>query len=381
MKVLYYSSSAFIDCDFPLVRALAAKGMDVCYLIHFAPFSVNTPLFKLNSLKGEYGIFNAREYPEFQAWTDYLNLDNVFVVNDPCGKTAKVFSNLKLLKELKRFARNLSPDVLHIVENPSIQQYHLTKGRKVVYTIHDPLPHSGEGRKSDECARKKEAGRSSAFLLLNSLQDEAFSVRYKVPISKIFHSRLGQYDCYRKFGTGKALPFKYILFFGRISPYKGVEYAVRAFKSIADRFSDVHFVIAGSGDAYFEEEIKGSDRIHLFNRYIPNDELADLMSGAQFVVCPYTDATQSGVVQTSFAFEKPVVASAVGSIPEDVEQGKTGLLVAPRSADALAESISALLSDDALRSAMVEEIRRRNSDEKLNWQRIAQDHIDLYNRI
>lgn len=381
MTLLYYSSPAFLDCDFPLVRALAREGVDVKYLIHFAPYSKNTPLFRLDSLKPEYGIFNAREYPEFLNWGDYLDLDNVFVANDSVGKTSRIVSNLSLLAKLRKFSEKIRPDILHIVESPSYLQFPLSIGKKTIYTIHDPVPHTGEEKKADRILRSLSSGTAAGFILLNSLQDDDFSKKYGVSPSKIFHSKLGQYDCYRRFGTGCELPYKYFLFVGRISPYKGIEYAVRAFNSICDRFPDTHFVIAGSGNAYFKDEIAENDRIHLFNRYIPNDEMADLISGADFLVCPYTDATQSGVIHTSFAFGKPVVASATGEIPYVVEDGITGLLSAPRDTAGLEKNISALLSDEVLREDMELRIKSQQEGGSDSWAAIAREYISIYKKV
>jgi len=381
MTLLYYSSPSFLDCDFPLVRALSGAGVNVTYLIHFAPYSRNTPLFKLDSLKPEYGIFNAREYPEFLKWNDYLDLDNVFIVNDPVGKTSHLISNIRLFAKLRKFTSSINADIFHVVESPSYLQLPLSLGKKTVYTIHDPVPHTGEERMSDTVLRRLSSGKTAAYILLNNLQDDEFSKKYGISPLKVFHSVLGQYDCYRRFGTGNRLPYRYFLFVGRISPYKGIEYAVRAFKSVCDRFPEIHFVIAGSGNAYFKEEITDNGRIHLLNRYIPNDEMADLISGADFIVCPYTDATQSGVIHTAFAFGKPVVASAVGEIPSTIEHGRTGLLTKPCDVQGIEKAITTLMADEGLRKTMEMQIKSMQECGENSWTAIALEYLDIYKRI
>lgn len=382
MKVLYYSSTSFIDCDFPLVKALIRKGIDVYYLIHVAPYSKNTPLFPFRHLKNEYGIFNAREYPEMIKWGEYLDLDKVYILNDSIGKAARIFSNLRMLKMMRKFTAGIAPDILHIVEMPSYLQFPLSLGKRTVYTIHDPRPHSGEYRMSEEFIRKLSAWTSSGYFLLNDRQDTEFSEVYKIPDNKIFHASLGRYECYEKFGTGaRIFPYKYFLFFGRLSPYKGVEYAVRAFKTIMNDYPDIHFVIAGSGNAYFKSEITDFERITLINRYIGNDELADMIRGAEFVICPYTDATQSGVVQTAYAFNKPVVATEVGNLQDVVLPGKTGFLVQPSDSDDLAMCLDGIFKDVSILDSMSEEIKNKYGSGPENWDAIAGDYIDIYNKV
>ena len=108
----------------------------------------------------------------------------------------------------------------------------------------------------------------------------------------------------------------YVLFFGRISPYKGVEYLFRAMERVHKVHPNVKVIVAGSGEMYFDaSEYEKYEYVKIVNRFIELDELADLIRGALFTVCPYTDATQSGVVYSSFALNTPVIATNVGGLP------------------------------------------------------------------
>lgn len=103
---------------------------------------------------------------------------------------------------------------------------------------------------------------------------------------------------------------------------------------------DLTCVIAGKGDLYFNfEPFKKYDFIRLENRFISSEELSWLIENSLFVICPYKDATQSGVVSSAFAMLKPVLATNVGGLGESVLDEVTGRLVPPNNPDLLALTI------------------------------------------
>jgi len=145
-----------------------------------------------------------------------------------------------------------------------------------------------------------------------------------------------------------------ILFFGRIWEYKGLEYLIRAQPLINAKVPEARIVIAGQGEEFrrYERMMVDRDRFIVHNRHIPDDERRRLFQQASVVVLPYVEATQSGVVPVAFTYEKPVVATNTGGLPEAVEHGETGLLVPPRDERALATAIIRLLKDERLRRRM-----------------------------
>lgn len=145
-----------------------------------------------------------------------------------------------------------------------------------------------------------------------------------------------------------------ILFFGRIWKYKGLEYLIRAEPLITAHVPDATIVIAGEGEDFqpYTAMMTNPDRFVVHNTYIPDDRVAGLFEAASVVVLPYIEATQSGVVPVAYTFGKPVVATAVGGLPEVVEHGRTGLLVPPHNERALADAIVMLLQDEDMRERM-----------------------------
>ena len=172
-----------------------------------------------------------------------------------------------------------------------------------------------------------------------------------------------------------------LLFWGRISPYKGIEYLVSAVPIVKKHIPDLKVIIAGNGKFYFDvERIRNDDTYEIINRYVPNEELVELIQKSSLVICPYTDATQSGVIMTAYAFNKPVVASAVGGIPEVVEDGVTGRLVPPKNPQALATAIIDLLSNQQKREQMKKNIKKKCSEGRLSWDYIAKQTIEVYGK-
>ncbi|MCL6630548.1 MAG: glycosyltransferase, partial [Armatimonadetes bacterium] len=145
-----------------------------------------------------------------------------------------------------------------------------------------------------------------------------------------------------------------VLFFGGVFQYKGIEYLIKAAPSIRGRFPEARIVIAGSGPDWprCRSFIEDPNAFELIDRALTNPEVTQLFEEASVVVLPYTEASQSGVLAVAYAMGKPVVATAVGSLPEGVEEGVTGLLVPPADSDALAQAIITLLEDDKLRREM-----------------------------
>ncbi|HZK67548.1 MAG TPA: glycosyltransferase family 4 protein, partial [Chloroflexota bacterium] len=138
-----------------------------------------------------------------------------------------------------------------------------------------------------------------------------------------------------------------ILFFGRIWPYKGLEYLIQAEPSITERVPGATIIIAGRGEdvGRYREMMRHPERFELYNRFIPEAERAALLRRAAVVALPYVEASQSGVVPLAYAFSRPVVATRVGGLPETVDDGETGCLVPPRNPGALADAIVRLLRD------------------------------------
>lgn len=158
------------------------------------------------------------------------------------------------------------------------------------------------------------------------------------------------------------------LFFGHVRPFKGLDVAMRAWRLLRSRA-----ILAVAGEFWWDElssyqkiaRDEGIEqRLRIDPRFIPDDEIALWFGAADVVVAPYRTEAQSGVALTAFHFGRPVVASAVGGLPEIVREGEDGFLVPPEDPEALAAAVDRFFTS-ADRSAM--EAAARESAGKYSW--------------
>jgi len=145
-----------------------------------------------------------------------------------------------------------------------------------------------------------------------------------------------------------------ILFFGFVRKYKGLKYLIEALPKVLLEMPVTLFVVGEfwkDKDQYLLllKELKIGDKVILIDKYVPNEEVGRYFACADLVVQPYVSATGSGVIQTAFGFNKPVIVTNVGSLPEVVEDGKTGYLVSPKSSVELAKAILTFFEEEKYR--------------------------------
>lgn len=380
MKVLYIGTPFLMDCDFPLVRSYQEKGIDVTYLILLPCFSLRSTLVDIKEQIPKTGIFKATEYAEFRQHEAYMDMSKVYVSNR-ISQSSYSLSYMKETMQLFKFIIRGHFDIVHY-------DWFFTGLRKIYYklsnhwitTFHDPFPHTGEDKFDYQKRYKDTIEGSDGFVILNEKQKSDFCSFYNVDPSKVLVNRLGVYDNIRTFVDDSVkIKENNILFFGRISPYKGVEYLCEAMKIVHNEIPDATLTIAGGGKIYFDiEPYKQLDYIEVRNHYVDMKELAGLLSQCEFTVCPYTDATQSGVIMTSFSLHKPVVATNVGGLSETIEDDKSGLLVNPKNVHSLADGIISLLKDKTKLNAMSDYIRNHYSIGDGSWGGIADKYIAYY---
>ena len=137
---------------------------------------------------------------------------------------------------------------------------------------------------------------------------------------------------------------RYVLFFGFIRAYKGLDLLLEAMGSPKVKEAGIKLMVAGEfyGDSKpYTDQIKRlgiEDSTLLFTEFIPDDKVNLYFRACDIVVQPYKSATQSGVAQIAFHFEKPMIVTNVGGLAEIVPDGKVGYVVDP-SPDQIAESM------------------------------------------
>lgn len=129
--------------------------------------------------------------------------------------------------------------------------------------------------------------------------------------------------------------FQYLLFFGFIRDYKGLDLLLEAMADARIKAKKIKLLVAGEfytdSKPYFDliEKLNLSQVVVMSNDFIPDSKVADYFNAADLVVQPYKDATQSGVTQIAYHFEKPMITTNVGGLAEIVPDNVVGFVVEP----------------------------------------------------
>jgi len=193
------------------------------------------------------------------------------------------------------------------------------------------------------------------------------------PVYEIFGAPLKKTAARQALGIAAA---KVVLYFGYVRPYKGVMVLLEALQHLQDNGADLGGVQALVVGEFYDDEAKYRQRVRdlgLLEKvrfvadYVPNEQVATYFSAADVVVLPYLSATQSGIVQIAYNFNKPVIATDVGGLAEVVLHEKTGFIVPPNDPRALAEAIRRFYAEDreAAYSARVEIEKKKYSWDRL----------------
>jgi glycosyltransferase involved in cell wall biosynthesis len=267
------------------------------------------------------------------------------------------FRQFRSIRKIFRRIREFAPDVIHYqgahlwfdLALPFFRRYPL------VFTIHDFQPHPGDRLSQKTPLWVETFARRRADELIVHSQYLREVVMRNLPgagekVSVIPHIQIGEDLPPSATREEEHL----ILFFGRIWEYKGLEYLIRAEPLITACVPDARILIAGQGENFsrYARMMVHPDRFVVHNEFISEDRAVDYFHRASVVVLPYIEASQSGVIPMAYSAGKPVVATAVGGLPEIVEDCRTGFLVPPRDAAQLADAVTRLLLDAPLRHRM-----------------------------
>ena len=248
----------------------------------------------------------------------------------------------------------------------------LLPGIPSVIFVHDPLPHPGLIDWIYHQFQWQSLKRASQCVLPSSIFRERL-INAGIPGSKIAVMPLPASNYYQKYfhQNDKELPIPTrLLFFGRITPYKGINILLDAFKAFEQsRMADL--IIAGEGNLKpYQHHLEELKHVQVFNRWIGDSEIPVLFQPGTVVVLPYLSATQSGVIELAASFSLPVIASRVGGIPEQIIDGETGLLVDPGNSDQLKMAIERLINDAALSRKLGQTLHDQN-EQKNSWELAA----------
>ncbi len=314
----------------------------------------NALLFRALEEKNEVKAFTfKRQYPSilFPGETQYVTKDDKVdeIETVETLDTINPFTYLSTAKKINRFG----PDII-------ITKYWMTffapslggvlkrmnKKTKRISVLDNVIPH--EKRFFDARANKFFLKYNDGFIVMSdavladllSIKPDAKYLRVNHPVYNQFGDILQREEALKKLKLDPSK--KYVLFFGFIRDYKGLDLLIDALNHLPE---DHHLIVAGEVYGSFEKytnQINASkldQRVHLFNHYISDDEVTLYFSASDVCVLSYKSATQSGITSISHHFNLPIIATDVGGLKETITHGETGLIVKEPNSKLISESI------------------------------------------
>jgi len=252
----------------------------------------------------------------------------------------------------------------------------LGRPTRALFLCHNVTPH--EGRRFDRWLARWPLHHGDLFIV-HSSQDE-HNLRELLPEARVRRTFHPTYDVFKRFDMSKeearrqlGVQGDTLLFFGFVRPYKGLRYLIEAMPRILQE-RDLHLWIVGEfwqdAETYLEQiqRLGLQGRVHVMNEYVSNEQVGAYFSAADAVVLPYTSGTGSGIAQIAFGYERPIVATAVGDLPEIVIPGETGYVVPPADPEALAQAALAIYG----RTAEEWQASIRAQRDRFTWDRLVE---------
>jgi D-inositol-3-phosphate glycosyltransferase len=326
------------------------------------------------------------------------------------GISTKILRVLKYYLRLVCYAAKAKPRIFHILWNNKFESfdrtvlmlYYKLLGKHVVLTVHNV--NAGK--------------RDSKDTFLNRV---TLRIQYRLSDHLFVHTEDMKAELAEKFGVQRdrvtVIPFginnavpnthlssieakqrlgilngeKTILFFGNIAPYKGLEYLIKAFRKIRTHRDDYRLIVAGRPkkcEKYWrsiESMISEDDTkkgVLLKADFIPDEETEIYFKAADVLALPYVHIFQSGVLFLGYSFGLPVIAAKVGSLQEDVIEGKTGFLCTPCDPSDLARAIETYFGSDVYKHLVEHRQEIRNiACKRHSWDAVSEATCSIYARL
>ncbi len=255
---------------------------------------------------------------------------------------------------------------------------------KILAVVHNLLPHEkriGDRHLSKYFFKHTDAAVALSADVLNKLNDfvDIPSVYSPHPIYDIYGSAINREEACRNLSVDSSK--RYMLFFGLIRKYKGLDILLQAMTD--KRIENINLIVAGEfydDEQQYKNYIKENnlnDRVKIMSGYIPDSKIPSLFSVSDLVVLPYRSATQSGVTQTAYHFNKPMLVTKVGGLPDLVHDKKAGVHADP-TPESIADAVYSFYTEglaELIVSKLPEEKKR------FQWSVFAKVVLNLEDEI
>lgn len=248
------------------------------------------------------------------------------------------------------------------------------EGRKHIALVHNVYPH--ERKPLDAALSRNFLSHCDGALTMSaSVETDVRELVPHVAVRRVAHPTYDLFgdaparsEARERLGLPADAPVG--LFFGFIRPYKGLEVLIRALPEIRQHVPDFRLIVAGE---FYEpreryerlmREVGVEGAVTLVDSYIPADEVGLYFAASDVVIQPYVSATQSGVAQIAWQYERPLIVTDVGGLAEVVPEGEAGLVIPPEDPAALAAATIRFFRDN-LADRFTEGARRQK--ERFGW--------------
>lgn len=258
-----------------------------------------------------------------------------------------------------------------------------TPKNRVIAITDNILPH--EKRVGDQLFTRYFVGSADGFIAMSGSVyeelDQFITKKPKLlsphPVYDHYGALLTREKAIKNLGLDPA--FRYVLFFGFIRDYKGLDLLLEAFALMEPEKNKVKLLVAG--EFYSNEQkyldlidaLKLKEHVLLRTQYIDDSQVNNYFCAADLVAQPYKSATQSGVTQVAYHFHKPMLVTNVGGLSEIVDHEQGGYVVAPDSTE-----IAKALSDFFSKKRMDEMVKHVEfAKERFSWSYFCKSIVDL----
>ena len=337
------------------------------------------------------------QYPKFLYKNEQKNYDSTIFAYDDTEyiiNTLNPFNWAITARKIKR----LKPDMI------IVQWWHpyfapawhgilrrVSKNIPTVFTCHNVYPHESKIPFVEQMTRYT-LRLGNRFIV--HADSEATDLRSLLPEAEYRQTVHPTYNSFRIEGISKREArarldidqnAQVLLFFGFIRKYKGLKYLLNAMPSIVQKHSNALLLVVGE---FFDNdkedyvrlinELDCAGNIRLVDGYLPDRDVEPYFAACDIVILPYTSATQSGIVQIAYGFEKPVITTRVGGLPDVVIDGETGILIDPENPEEIARAVKKYY-DENEKDAFAVKIKELN--EVYSWDKMVTVIESLYDDI
>lgn len=286
-------------------------------------------------------------------------------------------SRLREVLALRRRLGRWSPDFVHIQDSVTNDMRLALAGgypwRHYAITVHDPVPHPGDRALGPRRLLVRRELRRRADLVFAHSQGMVDELRQMGDL------RHAAEVVPHGFGEVAVVPLPArpsLLFFGRITRYKGLDTLLEAMPIVWESLPEVTLTVAGSGEIP-DLPAAADDRVTLRTEHVPETDVPGLFEAATCVVLPYREATQSGIGSEAKQYGRAMIVTDVGGLPELVASGG-GRLVPPEDPAALAAEIVAVVGTPGLAAKIGAEGAAAVGE--AGWDRVGAQTLDAYRR-